>query len=70
MMKLYVNSYFILTKTLIIHFGQKYCLEHVEYVAWVENVDFQDCNFRVLGGIFWGVFIEQKLLKIEKYHMG
>ena len=43
--------------------------EHVKYVyvAWVENVDFQDCNFRVLRGIFWGVSIKQKLLKIEKY---
>merc|ERR1719233_443698 len=36
------------------------CREHVEYVyvAWVENVDFQDSNFRVL-----------KLLKIEKYQV-
>ena len=43
--------------------------EHVEYVyvAWVENVNFKDCNFRVLRGIFWGVSIKQKLLKIEKY---
>jgi len=43
--------------------------EHVEYVkvAWAENVDFHDCNFRVLRGIFWGVSIKQKLLKIEKY---
>ena len=42
--------------------------EHVEYVyvAWVENVNFKDCNFRVLRGIFWGVSIKQKLLKIEK----
>ena len=31
--------------------------EHVEYVyiAWVKNVNFKDCNFRVLRGIFWGV---------------
>ena len=43
--------------------------EHVEYVkvAWAENVDFHDCNFRVLRGIFLGVSIKQKLLKIEKY---
>jgi len=43
--------------------------EHVEYVkvAWAENVNFKDCNFRVLRGIFWGVSIKQKLLKIEKY---
>ena len=45
--------------------------EHVEYVyvAWVENVNFKDCNFRVLRGIFWGVSIKQKLLKIEKYQV-
>ena len=43
--------------------------EHVEYVkvAWAENVNFPDCNFRVLRGIFWGVSLKQKLLKIEKY---
>ena len=43
--------------------------EHVEYVkvAWAENVNFKDCNFRVLRGIFLGVSIKQKLLKIEKY---
>ena len=43
--------------------------EHVEYVkvAWAENVNFPDCNFRVLRGIFWGISIKQKLLKIEKY---
>jgi len=43
--------------------------EHVEYVkvAWAENVDFGGFNFRVLRGIFWGVSIKQKLLKIEKY---
>ena len=43
--------------------------EHVEYVkvAWLENVNFPDCNFRVLRGIFLGVSIKQKLLKIEKY---
>ena len=43
--------------------------EHVEYVkvAWSENVNFPDCNFRVLRGIFLGVSIKQKLLKIEKY---
>ena len=29
MMKLYVNSYFIRMKTLIIYFGQKYCLENM-----------------------------------------
>ena len=30
--------------------------EHVEYVyvAWMENVNFKDCNFRVLRGIFGG----------------
>ena len=46
--------------------------EHVEYayVAWVENVNFKDCNFRVLRGIFWGVSIKQKLPKIEKYQVG
>ena len=33
--------------------------EYVEYVyvAWVENVNIKDCNFRVLRGIFWGVSI-------------
>ena len=45
--------------------------EHVEYVkvAWSENVNFPDCNFRVLRGIFLGVSIKQKLLKIEKYQV-
>ena len=30
--------------------------EHVEYVyvAWVKNINFKDCNFRVLRGIFGG----------------
>ena len=37
--------------------------EHVEYVyvAWVENVNFKDCNFRVLRGIFLGVSIKQNM---------
>ena len=45
--------------------------EHAEYVkvAWSENVNFPDCNFRVLRGIFWGVSIKQKLLNIEKYQV-
>ena len=32
------------------------------YITWVEN-----CIFRVLRGIFLGVSLKQKLLKIEKY---
>ena len=44
-------------------------MEYVK-VAWAENVNFKDCNFRVLRGIFWGVSIKQKLLKIEKYSYG
>ena len=41
--------------------------EHVEYVkvAWAENVNFKDCNFRVLRGILEGFFIKQKLFKIK-----
>ena len=33
---------------------------HVEYiyVAWVENVNFKNCNFRVLRGILEGLFIK------------
>ena len=40
---------------------------HVEYVnvAWVENVDFKNYNFRVLRGIFWGVFINKSCLKLK-----
>ena len=36
--------------------------EHVEYVyvALVENVNFKDCNFRVLRGIFWGESKKQR----------
>ena len=43
--------------------------EHVEYieVAWVENVNFKNCNFRVLRSILEGFFIKQKLFKIKKY---
>ena len=43
--------------------------EHVEYIyiAWVENVNFKNCNFSLLRGIFWGVSIKQKWLKFEKY---
>ena len=43
--------------------------EHVEYiyVAWVENVNFKICNFRVLRSILEGFFIKQKLFKIKKY---
>ena len=70
MMKLYLNSYFILMKTLIIYFGQKkLSREHKEYfyVAWVENVNFKNCNFRVLRSILEGFFIKQKLFKIKKY---
>ena len=37
------------------------------YIAWVENVNFKNCNFRVLRGIFLGSIKKQKLLKIEKY---
>ena len=34
--------------------------EHVEYiyVAWVENVNFKICNFRVLRSILEGFFIK------------
>ena len=34
--------------------------EHVEYfyVAWVENVNFKNCNFRVLRSILEGFFIK------------
>ena len=34
--------------------------EHVEYVyvAWVENINFKNCNFWVLRGIFEGLFIK------------
>ena len=43
--------------------------EHVEYIyiAWVENVNFKNCNFRVLRSILEGFFIKQKLFKIKKY---
>ena len=45
--------------------------EHVEYVkvAWAVNVNFKDCNFRVLRGITCGISIKQKLLKIKKYQV-
>ena len=68
-MKLYVNSYFILMKTLAIQFGQKLYRAHVEYiyVAWVENVNFKNCNFRVLRGILEGLLIKQKMFRIKKY---
>ena len=43
MMKLYVNSYFILMKTLTTWFGQKMSRGHVVdiYIAWVENDNFK-----------------------------
>ena len=51
-------------KTLAIQFGQKMSRGHVEYiyVAWVKNVNFKDCNFRVLRSIFWGVCFDANLL--------
>ena len=43
--------------------------EHVEYiyVAWVENVNFKICNFRVLRSILEQSFMKQKLFRIKKY---
>ena len=69
MMKLYVNSYFILMKTFAIKFGKKKVywghLEYI-YVAWVENVNFKNCKFRVLRDILEGLFIKKKLFRIKK----
>ena len=49
--------------------SKKLSREHKEYfyVAWVENVNFKNCNFRVLRSILEGFFIKQKLFKIKKY---
>ena len=33
----------------------------------VQNRDFCTCQFRVLRGIFWGLFMNQKLFRIKKY---
>ena len=43
--------------------------EHVEYiyVAWVENVNFKICNFRVLRSILEQSYMKQKLFRIKKY---
>ena len=59
MMKLYINSYFILMKTLAIQFGQKMSRGHVEYiyVALVEDINFK-ILIRVLRVILEGLFIK------------
>merc|ERR1712095_135726 len=33
----------------------------------VQNRDFCTCQFRVLKGIFWALFMNQKLFRIKKY---
>ena len=45
---------------------------HVEYayytyVALLENINFKNCNFRVLIGIFGGYSKNKSCLKLKKY---
>ena len=57
-MKLYVNFYFILMKTLSIQFGQKLSRGRVVdiHIALVENGNFKE--FRLLRGTSEGLFLE------------
>ena len=70
MMKLYVNSYTILVVTPMLWSGQKnliFAHFKASKVRRVQNRDFCTCQFRVLRGIFWGLFMNQKLFRIKKY---
>ena len=70
MMKLYVNSYTILVVTPMLWSGQKKLIfAHFKASKGrrVQNRDFCTCQFRVLRGIFWGLFMNQKLFRIKKY---
>ena len=70
MMKLYVNSYTILVVNPMLWSGQKNLIfAHFKASKGrrVQNRDFCTCQFRVLRGIFWGLFMNQKLFRIKKY---
>ena len=59
-MKLDVNFYFTLMKTLNFISSKKLSRGHVVdiYIAWVENYKNKNCNFRVLRDILEGFFIK------------
>ena len=58
-MKLDVNFYFTLMKTLNFISSKKLSRGHVVdiYIALLEKSNFENCNFRLLKGILEGLFL-------------